>query len=60
MPFSFPAPGVITGSGNGSVGALGTSTCQEARNQCQHVYKNNPAVVSLLLFLGNHWDFDAI
>lgn len=60
MPFSFPAPGVITGSGNGSVGALGTSTCQEARNQCQHVYKNNPAVVSLLLFLGNHWDLDAI
>lgn len=23
MPFSFPAPGVITGSGNGSVGHLG-------------------------------------
>lgn len=60
MPFSFPAPGVITGSGDGLVGALGTSTCQEARNQCQDVYKNNPAVLTRLLFLGNHQDLDSI
>lgn len=60
MPFSFPAPGVITGSGNGSVGALGTSTCHEARNQCQHFYKNHPAVLALLLFLRNHQDLDGI
>lgn len=55
MPFSFPAHGVITGSGNGSMGALGTSTCQEARNQCQHFYENN---LSLLLFVRNHQDLD--
>lgn len=60
LPFSFPAHGVITDSGNRSAGALGTSICQEARNQCQHFHKNNPGVVSLLLIPGNHWDLDGV
>lgn len=60
MPFSFPAPGVITGSGNGSVRALGTSPCQEVWNQCQHICKSNPVLLSVLLVPGNHQDLDGI
>lgn len=62
MPFSFPAPGVITGSGNGSVGHLGLLRVKRgeinvnilkkaAQWRCQELW---PRV------LGNHQDLDGL
>lgn len=62
MPFSFPAPGIITGSGNGSVGHLGllhakrreinvNTLKKAAQRQCQE---------AMPLILGNHQVLDGI
>lgn len=62
MPFSFPAPGVITGSGNGSVGHVGLLHAKR-----KEINVNTPKKTAqwwcqeaLPLVLGNHWDPDGI
>lgn len=60
MPFSFSAPGVITGSGNGSVGHLGFLHAKKKEINVNTRNSNSLVVVSLPLVLGNHQDLNGI
>lgn len=62
MPFSFPAPGVITGSGNGSVGHLGLLHAKRREINVNTLKKTAQwrCQEALPLVLGNHQDLDDI